>query len=364
MATGLQPPVFRVHVCGPTCDQKRSNQDILIHLISFKKVPPPGERKWEENLKDTDENPELRRRQEEWVAQQKAAEGDHRDSSHSRASSKKKKKKRSKEKKARKKAQQGRIGGKTVAKKKLVDLYSGTGLDPDPKVRRKLQRQMRKRLKRGKGSTSTSSSTSSGTSEGKEDDELLEDRSKIQKLADHGPGLLAAAVIRNMKPFVVQTTGGTWDHRYGLPTSYHEPICSVLPISEIKWRTPPGGLHTGPHRRPTFDGAAKRKRWMRWGSGSKALELMMGGQHWSTGSTSRSSSPDGGNDVIEGRATTCSKGRQTWTPGSKGRVPSGRKARGRPRRRSARREKRKAKDRASRRTKGKRAPDSEGAEAS
>lgn len=280
VATGLQPPVFRVHVCGPTCDQKRSNQD-LIHLISFKKVPPPGERKWEENLKDTDENPELRRRQEEWVAQQKAAEGDQRDSSHSRASSKKKKKKRSKEKKARKKAQQGRIGGKTVAKKKLVDLYSGTGLDPDPKVRRKLQRQMRKRLKRGQGSTSTSSSTSSGTSEGKEDDELLEDRSKIQKLADHGPGLLAAAVIRNMKPFVVQTTGGTWD----LDMDSLPPIMSQYARCYLSPRSSGGLLreaYTLAHIGDLLLMARPAEALDALGQRLKSLELMIGGQHWST----------------------------------------------------------------------------------
>ena len=68
----------------------------------------------------------------------------------------------------------------------------------------------RKKLTEAKGSSSTSSQTSSSSSEDKGDDELLEGRSKIQKLADQGPGLLAAAVVGNMKSFVVQATGLTW----------------------------------------------------------------------------------------------------------------------------------------------------------
>ena len=154
-------------------------------------------------------------------------------------------------------------------------------LDPDPKVRRKLQRQMRKRLKRGKGSTSTSSSTSSGTSEGKEDDELLEDRSKIQKLADHGPGLLAAAVIRNMKPFVVQTTGGTWD----LDMDSLPPIMSQYARCYLSPRSSGGLLreaYTLAHIGDLLLMARPAEALDALGQRLKSLELMMGGQHWST----------------------------------------------------------------------------------
>ena len=98
-----------------------------------------------------------------------------------------------------------------MARKKAEDLYRGTGHDPDPKARRRLQRRMKRRLKKAKGSSSTSSQSSSTSTEDRGEDEILEDRSKIQKLADQGPGLLAAAAVRTMKTFVVQASGATWN---------------------------------------------------------------------------------------------------------------------------------------------------------
>ena len=51
--------------------------------------------------------------------------------------SKKKKKKRAKEKRRREESsKKPKVGGKTLAKKELKELYSGTVLDPDPRVRR------------------------------------------------------------------------------------------------------------------------------------------------------------------------------------------------------------------------------------
>ena len=61
-ATGLDPPVIRAHLCGEDCDEKRANRD-LVHLVTFSQVPPADQRTWEENLRVTDENEELRRKQ-------------------------------------------------------------------------------------------------------------------------------------------------------------------------------------------------------------------------------------------------------------------------------------------------------------
>ena len=103
------------------------------------------------------------------------------------------------------------MGGKSVAKKDPKHLYGGTGLDPEPRLRRKLKRKIKKKLKKSKTSSSGSSRSSSSSSSGEADEEILEDRSKVQKLAEMAPGVLTTASIQHMKTFVLQASGTTWE---------------------------------------------------------------------------------------------------------------------------------------------------------
>eukprot|EP00435_Cladocopium_sp_Y103_P007420 s1856_g2.t1 len=191
------------------CDQRRTNQD-LLHLKRFKRLLGTEEKTWEENLKESGENAELRQKQEAWERREEQREDDRGASSTSREKREKKKKK-VKDKKKEKKSKKAKVGGRAIARKKLVDYYSGTGLDPDPKVRRRLKRKLQRKLRKAKETSSSSSRTSSTSTSGEVHDEILEDRSKIQKLAELGPGTLAAAALQNMKMYVLQATGTTWD---------------------------------------------------------------------------------------------------------------------------------------------------------
>ena len=78
------------------------------------------------------------------------------------------------------------------------------GLDPDLKARRRLVRKVRKVLKKSAETSSSSSSTSSASSRdlGMEGEELLQDRSKVHRIAVLAPGLLSAQTVANMKPFL------------------------------------------------------------------------------------------------------------------------------------------------------------------
>ena len=214
-ATGLSPPTIRAHLCGEGCDQKRSNAD-LVQVRKFKRILPGDEKTWEENLKESDENVELRKKQAEWEAQRREEEQRQRESSDSRAESKKKKKmKKKKKERARAKPaerpKRSKVGGKAQARKSLQVVFEGTGLDPDPKVRKKLKRQVRKKLKRAKSSSGSSSSHSSSSSaSGDFEPSLLEDRNKVQKLAELAPGLLSEGALQQMKTYVTQASGSMW----------------------------------------------------------------------------------------------------------------------------------------------------------
>ena len=96
-----------------------------------------------------------------------------------------------------------------IAKKKLEDLFSGTGLDPDAKQRKVLLRKTKKRLKKMRSSSSSSGSSSTSSSSLEvETDHLLEDKSRIQRIALLAPGLLTMQGVQNMKENINQA-GGT-----------------------------------------------------------------------------------------------------------------------------------------------------------
>ena len=119
-----------------------------------------------------------------------------------------KRKKKKKERKEKKK----KVGGRSRAKKPLEALYGNTGLDPDSKKRKRIVARMKKKLKKAKTSSSSSSASSStSTSEGETvEDDLLQDRSKLQKIATMAPGVLAASSLQTMKSYIMQSSGNPW----------------------------------------------------------------------------------------------------------------------------------------------------------
>ena len=208
-ASGVTPPLIRVHLCSEGCDQKRTNVD-LVHLHRFRQVVEGAARQWEENLKGGDENQELRRRQAEWEERQNRDKQITDERSDSRAREDKKKKEKKKDKKKEKRNRNKKVGGKALARKKAEDLYAGTGLDPDPKVRRLVKRRAKKRLKKSKVSSSSSSRSSSSSSSVEVELGLLEDRNKVQLLSEVAPGVLTEESLQHMKTYVVQASGSTW----------------------------------------------------------------------------------------------------------------------------------------------------------
>jgi len=110
-ASGIQPPVVRAHLCGPSCNQKRVNPD-LVHLSRFRQLLADQEKTWKENLKDPDENKELRSRQEAWERDRRLKAREAEEDTDSRERGGKKKRAKTKEKKKERKAKNRKVGGK------------------------------------------------------------------------------------------------------------------------------------------------------------------------------------------------------------------------------------------------------------
>lgn len=202
---------FRWHLCGPSCDQRRTNPN-LLHTRFLSKLLSTVELTWHHNLIVEDEVAELRARQAEWEKKQEVAKEGGESSSSQGRKSKKKKKSKEGEKKKKKEKEERKLGGRGNSRKTLEALYKNTGLDPEVRTRKKLAKLVKKRLKQSKESSSSSSTGSSSESEvGNLGEDLLHDRSKVQRVARLGPGLLAATAVQAMKPFVVQTQGSTWE---------------------------------------------------------------------------------------------------------------------------------------------------------
>lgn len=221
-ASGHTPALVRIHLCSPSCDQLRVNPD-LIHTRALQRLEAASPKTWEENLLGVDELQPLRAHHDSWRAKQPPGEEE---SKSSGSKEKTKKKKKEDDKKSdgksgkKKKKKKKKVGGRLIAKKKLEDVFSGTGLDPDQKQRRILLHKTKKRLRKTKSSSSSSGSSSSSSSSLLEAQDLLDDKSKIQRLAILAPGLLAMQGVTKMKENINQAGGTPW----GLDDSSIPPI--------------------------------------------------------------------------------------------------------------------------------------------
>ena len=211
-ASGLSPAVVRLHLCPPSCDQLRAIPN-LVHVKGLQRVDPATPKTWEENLLQVDEMHPLRAHQEAWNEEEKAKKRDDKTSDSSGKKKKKKKEKKDGDKSSKKKKKK-KVGGRVIAKKKLEDLFSGD--------RVVLLRKTKKRLKKMRSSSSSSGSSSTSSSSLEvETDHLLEDKSRIQRIALLAPGLLTMQGVQNMKENINQAGGTPWQ----LEDATIPPIC-------------------------------------------------------------------------------------------------------------------------------------------
>lgn len=229
VGTSCKPCIIKIHLCGACCPKTRVNPT-LVHVEKLCGLPG-GEKTWEHNLSVEPDLEGLRQDHDRWKEEaDKKKKTRSSSSSSSKGKKKKRKKKRKKKSKDREEKKEGareegeasspakkkkktgkKIGGKAISKKDLNSVFGGTGLDPDPKVRKRLARRVKRNLRKEKISSSSSSSSSGTTGEEMAEETLLEDRNRVHRIASQAPGLLSSLGIESVKPFMLQLGNTGWE---------------------------------------------------------------------------------------------------------------------------------------------------------
>jgi hypothetical protein len=206
---------LRVHLCGERCEAKVEAND-LIHAKRVRVKKKEGEEGWSENLKGTvDELAVLRR-----DVQGDRPAPEEKDRPKEKKKTKKKKKKERKERsstsgsgeKAKSKGQKRRV----VSQKDLVVVYGTTGLDPDPRIRKRLLKRVKRKLKKKKGSSADSTGSSlEGSSQessldSSESGQVFEETQKVRSIARKAPGLLTYGMVKEMQRQLLTSAGTLW----------------------------------------------------------------------------------------------------------------------------------------------------------
>lgn len=216
--TGQAGHRIRLHLCGTHCPN-RVDANGLVHASRIRLKRPEDQGGWADNLQvETDELKNLREEAKKREEREKEAKTS--DKKEKRKKEEKKRSSSSSDRKERKSKKSKRSRQRPEGQKSLDNCFGKTGLDPSPKVRRKIKAYMKHKLKKKKD-LSTDSSLSTGSQEGeeeKEDDErslesedLFEDAHRIRRIATKGPGLLAGETIREMQRNLLTTTGQVWE---------------------------------------------------------------------------------------------------------------------------------------------------------
>eukprot|EP00435_Cladocopium_sp_Y103_P065338 s325_g27.t1 len=218
---GRQPRHLRVHLCDEACSQQVTAEDRVrsrtYELVDLQRLP------WlrclegaTEAMEDPDELAKLREEKEKRE----------RDLTPVREGKEKKKKKRKKEArreeegreaKSPKEAKEGREPGQ----KDLAALFSGTGMDPDAKERRKWIKKARKlgrkkgKKRRRRDETSSSGSEGSSSSTSSSDDShaagLFDEELRLKLIWKKCPGVLTARALTEARGSLVTSAGTVWD---------------------------------------------------------------------------------------------------------------------------------------------------------
>ena len=225
-ATGSSEKVMRIHMCGGLCEAMLDAENLLHgEEIRMRKGEDPA---WAMNLIDEGRSGVKKAGEAAPEGDQPKEKEEKREAERGRSREKEKKKKRKRKGRSSGEAHspKGEDKKKTsiraMARKSLKSVFEGTGMDPNPKVRKKITAKASRRAKKKKKSSSESSSTeSSSESTDEESGELFEETQKVRKIGRFAPGALTTAGCREMASNLLNSSGGIWDQSEGAL----QPIC-------------------------------------------------------------------------------------------------------------------------------------------
>ena len=218
VATGLPDHRVDVHLCDYTCGGV-PHRDDLIHVTKFKQLGDDRE-PWMSNLGPVEAPPDTGEDELQVLRADQRRRGGETPGegvAHGRDKRSRSRRRRSRSRKRRK------TGLKVESQKEIVALFQNTGLDPDPKVRRRFRRRAGKIARKKRMGSSSSSGSSSDSSPAEEtlpadDMHLFGGSGRVQLIGRRLPGSLAAAALDEASDALVTHEGGLWDlHSGALP---------------------------------------------------------------------------------------------------------------------------------------------------
>ena len=264
VATANPQKLFHCHVCPAGCPRQAVG-DFLIHGVRGRPLDRGKDEGWTGNLEAgeaeagaPDEMEELRRRSQH-LAQEAAlpggrAPGEADRGAAPREAEEDKREAKSKKKKKKDKREKDYTNGRHPAvavQKDLKDVFSGTGLDPRERQRRRVLSGARKFAlsKKAKSSSQSSDSNTSSSSSTHEDykgqETVFSEETKVKGIAERFPGALTMEAVTSMRQSLLTTSGEDLEDRGVRPiaTLYYRSIlaCRTTGVQSRELLKPIGG---------------------------------------------------------------------------------------------------------------------------
>ena len=209
-ATGHSGQRLRVHLCGDNCPEKLEAEDFIHGTLIQKRMGEDDP--WMTNLIEEASKPEGTAGPPLLVGERDGevskAGGDKTSPGEEKDAKKKDKRKRKRSESPEK--GKAKVDLKAGARKELKDVFGGTGLDPDPRYRRRYAVKAQKKIKKKKKDSSSSGSSGSEETSASESVEVFEEQQKVRRLSRRAPGVLAALAMREMQGSLLTASGGVW----------------------------------------------------------------------------------------------------------------------------------------------------------
>ena len=197
-ATGHSGQRLRVHLCGDNCPEKLEAEDFIHGTLIQKRMGEDDP--WMTNLVEEASKPERTAEPPLLVGERDGevskAGGDKASPGEEKTAKKKDKRKRKRSESPEK--EKAKIDLKAGARKELKDVFGGTGLDPDPKYRRRYAVKAQKKTKKKKKDSSSSGSSGSEETSTSESVEVFEEQQKVRR------------PMREMQGSLLTASGGVW----------------------------------------------------------------------------------------------------------------------------------------------------------
>ena len=219
-ASGCEDKLMRIHLCGGRCPSPLDAENLLHG--EFMCARKGEDLLWMMNLvaegtgggETAPIEPPIDKGRKEERKEKKDKE---RGRSKEKDRSRKRRRRKSGERSSEDKRERKRISLRGEAKKGLKAVYGGTGIDPDPRFRRKFAAKAAKKAKkRGHSSSSSHTSDTKSQSTSEKSIELFAEDHKIRRMGKLAPGALTCAAFREIQNSLLTASGGVWDSEDGV----------------------------------------------------------------------------------------------------------------------------------------------------